>query len=54
MISPTEIPSWVSASAMALENPGMKTSNPTPRSVWVWGSKKISALRTPSAWALAR
>ena len=54
MISAEEIPHWASASAMAVVKPAMNTSKPTPREVWVWGSKNISARRTPSAWARRR
>ena len=54
MMSADEIPHWASASAIAAVKPSMNTSNPTSLSVWVCGSKNISARRTPSAWALRK
>ena len=54
MIRSGEIPVAASASAMAEVKPSMNTSKPTPRSVWVCGSKNISARLTPSAWARCR
>jgi hypothetical protein len=50
-INALSMPSSVRPRSIADKNPDMKTSKPTPRSVWVCGSKKISACRTPSAVA---
>ncbi len=50
-MSPAEMPHLSLASSIARVNPSMNTRNSIPLAVWVWGSKKISARRTPSSLA---
>ena len=52
MINPLVMPKRASPSSKARWMPLITVSKGTPRSVWVCGSKKISAWRTP--WLAAR
>ena len=53
-ISTALMPQRASASLQARDRPWITEAMGTPRSVWVWGSKKISVRTTWSAAARAR
>ena len=54
MMSWERIPSCRSASSCARRMPRITVSKPTPRAVWAWGSKNISAYTTFCERAFAR